>query len=433
MTKAFISYRRVDSAALATLIALSLKDKHGIDAFVDTRNTDGGGTFPDRLRRAIEQSDIFVCLLGETTLQSAWVLEEIEHAHNLRKTMTPIFQERYAPPSPIPNGHVEALLQHDGIHILDVRNIYMDQAIAELASMIRKSAPRISFGWVPLAVVGLLTVLVVVIALIIASSGSPGTPGQVAVEPTSAETMSPSPTLEPGFVPVVGNADWTIIERDFDGVPMVLVPIGCFEMGSDDGEIDQQPAHPLCFETPFWIDKLEVSNAQFARFDGQAERESQATDADRPRERVTWLEARDFCAERDGRLPSEAEWEYAARGPDNLLYPWGSEWNADYAVWLDNSDEQPADVGSIPEGVSWVGALDMIGNVWEWVNSIYAPYPYDFNDGREADSDGPEYYRVLRGGAWDIEALDLLTAAYRNSNTPDYENIYDGFRCALDV
>jgi hypothetical protein len=71
MTKAFISYRRADSAALATLIALSLKEKHGIDAFVDTRNTGGGGPFPDRLRRAIEQSDVFVCILGETTFQSA--------------------------------------------------------------------------------------------------------------------------------------------------------------------------------------------------------------------------------------------------------------------------------------------------------------------------------------------------------------------------
>jgi hypothetical protein len=74
------------------------------------------------------------------------VLEEIEHAHNLRKTMIPIFQERYAPPSQSPNGHVEALLQHDGIHILDVRNIYMDQAIAELASMIKKSAPQLRMG-----------------------------------------------------------------------------------------------------------------------------------------------------------------------------------------------------------------------------------------------------------------------------------------------
>jgi formylglycine-generating enzyme required for sulfatase activity len=75
----------------------------------------------------------------------------------------------------------------------------------------------------------------------------------------------------------------------------------------------------------------------------------------------------------------------------------------------------------------------MIGNVWEWVNSIYTLYPYDFNDGREAGSDALDNYRILRGGAWDTKVPDLLTATFRNNNTPDYENICDGFRCAQDI
>ncbi|MBI1277866.1 MAG: TIR domain-containing protein [Anaerolineaceae bacterium] len=141
MPSAFISYRREDSASLATLIAVQLKERHGIDAYVDTRNTDSGGLFPDRLRTAIDRAEVFVCLLGADTLKSPWVLTEIEHAHDLGKVMIPIFQERYIAPNSPPAPHIEALLQYDGVHILDIRNLYVDEAIAQLAVMIRNSVP----------------------------------------------------------------------------------------------------------------------------------------------------------------------------------------------------------------------------------------------------------------------------------------------------
>jgi formylglycine-generating enzyme required for sulfatase activity len=105
---------------------------------------------------------------------------------------------------------------------------------------------------------------------------------------------------------------------------MALVPAGCFPMGSNDGDFDEQPVHQICFDTPFWIDVTEVTNGQFAALSGQAERSSNWTDADRPRETVTWVEADAFCRLRGARLPTEAEWEYAAREPDGLVYPWGN-------------------------------------------------------------------------------------------------------------
>jgi hypothetical protein len=133
--KVFISYRRKPSAMLATLLARELAD-YKIDAFVDTRQSDGGGPFPTRLLTGIYNSDVFICLLADTTLDSEWVNREIQEAVSLNKVMIPLFQESYSAPAPPLSKPVEALLQSDGLHILDIRNIYIDQAIADLAKMI---------------------------------------------------------------------------------------------------------------------------------------------------------------------------------------------------------------------------------------------------------------------------------------------------------
>lgn len=260
------------------------------------------------------------------------------------------------------------------------------------------------------------------------------------------------------------NADWQpyITVQSFDGVAMVLVPAGCFTMGSTDEQIEdailfdrprewfdaEQPAHEICFDTPFWIDLTEVTNAQFGssgRWEGDQ----------LPREMVSWDEAGAHCESRGARLPTEAEWEYAARGPDGLVYPWGDAFdgsrlnfcdaNCVYPWGVDDSTEGPswkdtsvddgyartAPVGSYPEGASWVGALDMSGNVWERTSSLYWwDYPYDADDGRE-NPDGADF-RVVRGGSW-VEAADLLRSAYRSNrfSTSIYNDV--GFRCARAV
>ncbi len=201
-------------------------------------------------------------------------------------------------------------------------------------------------------------------------------------------------------------------------------------MGSNDGDSDEQPVNNQCFNQPFWIDRTEVTNAQFAAFKGGAANWSNWTDPNRPREKITWFEARDYCQLRGGRLPTEAEWEYAARGPDDLKYPWGNDFIADNVVYYRNSNIQTVDVGSKPDGRSWVGALDMSGNVWEWVNSLYRDYPYKSDDGRE-DANNRTDVRSLRGGSW-FFVEDNLRSPNRNRNEPTLRNADIGFRCARD-
>jgi formylglycine-generating enzyme required for sulfatase activity len=238
-----------------------------------------------------------------------------------------------------------------------------------------------------------------------------------------AACTPPAPTATPTPVPITSNAAWTPVVQTFDNVEMVQVPAGCFMMGQDEGRRDVRPAHQICFSNAYWIDRYEVSNAQYGEaghFPGD----------NRPRENLTWFEARDYCVRRGGRLPTEAEWEYAGRGPDNLLYPWGNELVEDNLVFDRNSNNETADVGSRPAGVSWVGAFDMAGNVHEWTSSIFTRYPYDASDGRENpdDSTSPRTYRSSINSYVDFGAS--LPMRFRED--PNTRNWYIGFRCVRD-
>jgi formylglycine-generating enzyme required for sulfatase activity len=242
---------------------------------------------------------------------------------------------------------------------------------------------------------------------------------------------------------VESNDDWEPYTQEFDDVEMVLVPVGCFTMGSSEEELElvgsiagalyknETPANIQCFDEPFWFDKYEVTNEQFNRLNGQAASDSRWQEDNLPRETVNWFEARDFCTLRGAHLPTEAEWEYAARGPDNLMFPWGNTFVEENVVYRSNSDNTTAEVGSKPDGASWVGALDMSGNAGEWTSSIFMDYPYDADDDREDNTDD-ESSRVLRGGTY-YDGSDHIRAAVRTGlqYTPLSKGYLHGFRCAL--
>ncbi|MBL8162137.1 MAG: formylglycine-generating enzyme family protein [Anaerolineae bacterium] len=268
----------------------------------------------------------------------------------------------------------------------------------------------------------------------------------------------------------------TILERNRDWVPqfitynayeLALVPAGCFNMGNANGRENERPVHKQCFNAPFWIGVTEVTQEQYGSppedqcNTNQISKDGFINEKDPryPRNCVTWQQAHEWCVAHGMRLPTEAEWEYAARGVENWLYPWGNDADPIKAVVRINFSNaaipgimQPA--GSKPYDVSWVGAKDLAGSLREYTSTIYDtvtlngtlryPYPYDPNDGRESlvnegtstlptaeERSNQTTLRVLRGGSFDF-GVDQATATWRKYEWYDFLWNDRGFRCASD-
>lgn len=230
-----------------------------------------------------------------------------------------------------------------------------------------------------------------------------------------------------------------------DGALMVYVPPGEFPMGSTDGDKDEKPVHTVWLDG-FYIDKHEVTWGQWklAGFDF-----SNNTESRRPKPRapdwgivdtdpllnVTWPEAKQYALEVGKRLPTEAEWEKAARGTDGRTYPWGNEPPGfDRALWKDHpiAKTRAAPAISHPAGASPYGALHMAGNVYEWCEDVYQKDYYQRSPQRNPVNQGPGRYRVLRGGAFVLETSDLR-GALRYRLLPEDRAPYIGFRAVLPL
>jgi len=285
----------------------------------------------------------------------------------------------------------------------------------------------------------------------------------------TATVSAPQPTATPEE-PTAGS----MRVSDIDGMQQVFVPAGEFIMGWEgtDATTEVLPGpfpdfleHTVYVDS-YWIDQHPVTNGQYQRcVDAGACRPCKQNNipppgidyftssqyADYPVVNVSWYMARDYCAWAGRRLPSEAEWEKAARGTDGRKYPWGNEpYSEDKANICDkhcppsvrgtianpNFDDGyagPSPVGNYPAGASPYGALDMAGNVWEWTSTAARFYPYDANDGREAEydkADGEKWpERILRGGPWS-NGITYQRSSFRYRAVPIYWNMNMGFRCA---
>jgi formylglycine-generating enzyme required for sulfatase activity len=283
-------------------------------------------------------------------------------------------------------------------------------------------------------------------------------PTKTSIPPTATFTSTPTrivaknttPTNVPPVNPPI-RSTWIQV---VDGMTMVPVPVGEFTMGSDDGFDGEEPVHTVYLDG-FWIDRTEITNSMYAKCveDGACKPPSSVSSFKRdnyygnpefsnyPVIYVSWDDANTYCSWADRRLPTEAEWEKAARGENGRTYPWGE---AGITCTLANfntpnylvpnlvrgcfGDTSPVD--SHKNGKSPYGAYDMAGNVWEWVSSLYKAYPYDARDGREDMSSLDA--RVYRGGSWGW-ADTFNRSARRLQAGPEVTSHDIGFRCARDI
>lgn len=247
--------------------------------------------------------------------------------------------------------------------------------------------------------------------------------------------MPPTPTHTPVPGPKAGET--RIWEKD--GSVVVYIPPGEFLMGLSlypDGS--EYPQHTV-YLNGFWIGKYEVTNAQYRRCveagacQKPVKREWYINPdcANWPVVYVTWEDAQAYARWAGGRLPTEAEWEKAARGTDGRTYPWGEGWDPSRGNTQDGGPGRPAPVGSYsPAGDSPYGVSDMAGNVWEWTSSLLRPYPYNPSDGRE-DPNSTEL-RVIRGGGWSF-APDASRSWFRYILQEDNYSRSLGFRLVYPV
>lgn len=215
---------------------------------------------------------------------------------------------------------------------------------------------------------------------------------------------------------------------------MVLIPGGSYVIGTDSGDAVARPAHHVTL-SPFGIDAHEVTVAAYARFANSGAVQPRwmrrlAGDSAVPVTGVRWSEATRYCAWRypnGGRLPTEEEWEAAARGPDARVYPWGNAWDSTAANTRSSGRGGPTPVGAYPRGNSPPGVQDLIGNVWEWTSSPFRRY------GQLVPAAATSY--VIRGGAYN--SYDRVSAAWfraeARADAPRDHLASTGFRCAMDA
>lgn len=258
--------------------------------------------------------------------------------------------------------------------------------------------------------------------------------------------VKPTPTPELLPTPVETKV------RINDGKVMVYVPAGEFLMGSDVSDLqadeDEKPLHPVYLDA-FWIDKTEITNSQYqlcVKAGACAPPQNlgkQFSQDNLPVVGVNWSQAVAYCRWSGGRLPTEAEWEKAARGTDGRIYPWGNKFDGSrlnfcdancIADWRDRRADDgygyTAPVGSYPAGASPYGALDMSGNVWEWTADWYDPDFYKQSAYKNPTGPLSGQQRVVRGGSWYYYGANLrVPNRHRDSPTYRYDNI--GFRCVV--
>ncbi|NIM16445.1 MAG: SUMF1/EgtB/PvdO family nonheme iron enzyme [Candidatus Aminicenantes bacterium] len=410
-------------------------ESEGIRCWIAPRDILPGDDWLDSIIDAVEKSEVVVLVFSANANHSQWVKDEIKLALDKNIKIIPF--------------RIDDVSPQGGLRILKVRCQWLDAYTPPLDKHIEQ--------------------LVTVVCQYLGIEPKKATKGKEGIivkkQPEPGKEKIKKPGEMPEDVEAVKSKAKKVYknkkgfwEADYgDGIIMVYIPPGEFTMGSNDYD-DEKPPHTV-FLDGYWMGKYAVTFDQYDKFCGETDQEKPGDEGwgreKRPVIYVSWHDAAAYCdwlSEKIGlkfKLPTEAQWEKAARGTDSRTYPWGNSppsgdkvnfadkqaWLKEKFDWADKNIDDgyayTAPVGSFPKGASPYGLLDMAGNVWEWCNDWYAEDYYK-NSPRK-NPQGPESGtgRVIRGGSWLVDAA-YIRCAYRSDYHPYGRYYVMGFRLSQD-
>jgi hypothetical protein len=416
MSQVFFSYAEEDGPLVGEL-AQGL-ESHGYGTWYYQRDCRvPGQRWWRRVLAAIDESQIIILLISPASLQSAQVDREVDWAIAAGKPLIPLLHQVTRP---------QVVSDSPGREWLAAIGTAIDISSSEGAQTVQQ---KLAAG---------------IEANGIAPAGEAGQPPKPV-----PEVLEPPPVIETGLVLPAGcswfeeppdgcpvedataYAEWVSkrgpvsVINEQSGIELVWVPPGHFMMGSVRGRDDEKPVRRVKLDG-FWMGRTPVTVRQFQlvmkgvppRFNEQG--------AQHPVVAATWDEAAAFSKRIGLALAPEQYWEYAARGSDGRVYPWGNNWEPALCQCKENlhGHERTAPAGSIPRNASWCGALDMAGNVWEWCQDVYHLNP----EAAGAATTGP-VRRSLRGGGWGCDAFECRCSC-RLGAPPTNRSPMVGFRVA---
>ena len=458
--KVFLSYAHADAAAVRSLYNRLVAD--GVDAWLDKENLLPGQDWEREIRKAVREADVVVVCLSKQFNQRGYRQKEVRIALNEAEMMPegeifliPARLEECEAPESLQKWHWVDLFEPEGyerlLRALRVRAEQIGAAFqlrkGVLSQVFKKpmtsshqpgkKTPMPRPRKKPLKTEYVVALITAAATILAAFLGSPLIEKWVASRQDPMATFALSPTPYPE----------EILDTDPAGneIPMRLVQAGEFTMGSENGDDDEIPVHTVYLDS-FYMDQYEVTNALYKGCVdvGACEVPSQSdsyTHSDYygsveynnyPVIYVDWYQAKAYCEWRDAALPTEAQWEKAARGTDTRTYPWGEGIDCARANYRSACAGDTSEVGSYERGKSPYGIYDMAGNVWEWVADWYARDYYANSWSVYPLGPAVGVYKVRRGGSWDYGDLNSRVSN-RSKITPEAGGSSTGFRCVRSV
>jgi len=418
MSQVFISYAEEDGP-LAEELASGLEG-YGYTTWYYQRDCRvPGQRWWRRVLQAVDDSQVVILLISRASLQSAQVDREVDWGIAAGKPLIPVLHNV---------TRTEAMAVPAGREWLAAIGTAVDISSAEGVAAVQE---KLAAGLSEINVLPL---------------GSPGAVPTSVEEPVAGPAVAETTlVLPPGcrwyaepppdcpFSDAAAYALWVqahgpvSITNEASGIELVWVPGGSFMMGSMRGREDERPVRRVRVEG-FWLGRTPVTVRQWQLVTGYVPPQFNSQGAQHPVVGVTWDEAHEFCRRLGLALPPEQYWEYAARGSEGRVYPWGNTWDPKLCQSKEDLHGHPrtAPAAGLPDNASWCGALDMAGNVWEWSQDAYQPQPH--GDGSPTPA-GTPVRRSLRGGGYGCDAFECRSSC-RLAAAPTNRSPMVGLRVA---